>query len=370
MSLVSHPNDRAEPYSDEIDLIDILRFVFQEKKKLISFGLLGAILGFAIMALLPGQALLVSSVKVDLEKSLNQVPFDSLKTALGSATSDPRVVEAGIQIALDNDPEFKKSLSEKGLSMSDLAAQVSQEKLGHRIIEIEPGSNPNAYTLKVNLPRQISFVEQDKVAILILNGIVQAYNEDNRRQQLAQERMRATVDPSPYTLALDNFTTISGKLADIETTLIEMVPEWIVKHVQSSGFAPSATVLEAQFARVRFLIGIAETRGKMKAEQLKKLRSSFLELQDNLGAAQLELDVASEAKRELFKKNLPLIQKDPLPLFQSSAPAGKSVVKAQQSSKKQLIAAIAGGLMGVFACFFLIIVSRFFRQNWTKITAS
>ena len=370
MSLENTPNDRSDRYSDEIDLIDILRFIFQEKKKLIAFGAVGAMLGFVLMTILPGKSQIVSSVKVDVEKSLNQVPFESLKTALDNAATDPSVVEAGIQNALNNNSEFKKTFSEKGISAQDLVVQVSGEKAGNRIIEIENGNNLSTFLLKVNLPRELSYVEPDKVAILILNGIVQAYNLESRRQQSAQDSLRSTMAPTAYTLALDNFTTISGKLADLETTLMDLVPESTVRHVQSSGFAPGASVLEAQFARVRFLMGVAESKGRLRIEQRKKLQATFLELQDSLGAAQLELDVAAEAKKELLKKNLPLIQKDPLPFFKPTLSSGRSLIKLKQSYKKQFIAAFAGSLVGIFVCFFVIILSRFFKENWMKITGS
>jgi len=362
------PEALSEQYPDEIDLVDVFRFFYKEKKILLLGALLGGLIGFIAVKMMPVNYTAKFAVKVENQRSPNLGALEAINAALLQATSSPDTIATALNEAGKSLPEFARALETQGLSIDNLAKKLAAAKPGDRMVKLEAGISPTSFLLSVTLPNKLEGVDLPRLGVTLLNNIAKDLNAD----ALADQAGDATTDDIPaesesvYFKELEAYTELTGKLAALEARLLSQTTDLVLRHIESQGFAGTANPQEAQFARIRFLLGLKADHKKSSDDDAKTLQKEFVSLQQQVLLAQQKIELANEAN----KKNGQSTVKLSFPSFVSTARASGDPTQLVPQSKKSMLGLVAGIFLGGMLSFMGILAARFFKDNWQRITAN
>ncbi len=366
----SRPEFANESYPDEIDLVDVFRFFYKEKWLLLGGALLGGLIGFIIVKAKPGQYETKFTVKQEYTASSVAIPLERLNATLQVVTGSPDMIAEALQKVAQEFPEFEKALSEKNMKISEFAQTLAAAKPQDRIVKLEAGASPKYSVLSLSLPFKVLGEQAPAMGVSILNHLAMVSNQEKLEEQNLESPKSPGDSPSEHSLAMVRFTEASGKLGALEAKLLSEVSPLLQNYVSSAGFAGSTSPLEAQFARIRFLLGIKADKNKGDANAITAIQNEFLELREKVSSAQVTLDLANEAERELIKKNLQVTPNDTLPQFVSTAKSPSDLIQLEKQSKKVNLGLLAGIFLGGMLSFMGILTKRFLGDNWQRIIAA
>lgn len=356
----------SEQYPDEIDLVDVFRFFYKEKRILVLGALLGGLIGFIVVKMMPVNYTAKFAVKVENQRSPNLGTLEAINAALLQATSSPDTIATALNEAGNSLPEFARALKSQGLNNENLSKKLAAAKPGDRIVKLEAGISPTSFLLTVTLPNKLEGVDLPRLGVVLLNSIAKDLNAD----ALADQAGNASFHDSPaesesvYFKELEAYTELTGKLAALEARLLSQTTDLVLRHIESHGFAGTANPQEAQFARIRFLLGLkADT--KKPSEDPKTLQKEFVNLQQQVLLAQQKIELANEAN----KKNGQSTVKLSFPSFIFTPRASGDLTQLVPQSKKSMLGLVAGIFLGGMLSFMGILAARFFKENWQRITA-
>ena len=371
----------AEQYPDEIDLVDVFRFFYKEKRTLLLGALLGGLIGYAAIKIMPVTYSAKMAVKVENQKSPNLSTLEALNTALLEATSSSEAISLALSEAARNLPDFARAMESQGLSVEDLSKKLAAAKPQDQMVKLEAGLSPASFMLTLALPFKIEGVDLSLVGSSLLNSFAKQINADALEDQTGtvkgqtgtlkgqgshepNEKSPAQTD-TPYFRELVTYTEITGKLAALEARLLSQSSDLVLKHLESPGFASMANPQEAQFARIRFLLGLKAEAKKSGDGESKTLQREFVSLQEQALVTQQKIDAVVEAS----KKNGQVTVKSFFPNFVSAAKIPGEPSKLEAQSKKSSLGLIAGIFLGGMLSFMGLLATRFFKDNWQRITA-
>ncbi len=364
----------SEQYPDEIDLVDVFRFFYKEKRILVLGALLGGLIGYAAIKIMPVTYSAKMAVKVENQRSPNLSTLEALNTSLLQATSSSEAVSSALSDAARNLPDFARAIDSQGLSLEDLSKKLAAAKPQDRIIKLEAGLTPTNFMLSLTLPFKIEGVDLSLLGTSLLNSFAKQLNVDaladqsdnleNQGKNQPTEKSQSNLE-TPYFRELENYTEVTGKLAALEARLLSQASELVKRHIESQGFSGSANPQEAQFARIRFLLGLKAESQKSGEVESKSLQREFVSLQEQALVTQQKIDSVIEAS----KKNSQTTVKSLFPNFVSAAKVSGEPSKLEPQSKKSSLGLIAGIFLGGMLSFMGLLATRFFKDNWQRITA-
>jgi len=363
------PELGSNSYPDEIDLVDVFRFLFKEKWFLLGGALLGGLIGFAIVKAKPGQFETKFTVKQENTASSAAIPPEKLNATLQMITGSPELMAKALLKVSQEFPEFEKSLSERNLKAEDFAKILAAEKPQDRIVKLEAGASPKYQVVSLSLPFKILGEQAPAIGISILNHLSMVSNEERLEEQNQQDARKIGTSISEHSIAMARFTEASSKLGALEAKLLSEVSPSLQNYISSAGFAGSGLPLETQFARIQFLLGVKADRNKGDRKAMVASQNDFLELQERAFSARIALDLANDSQRELKKKNLQVAPNDLLPLFGSTAKSPADLIQLESQSKKVNLGLLAGIFIGGMLAFMGILTKRFLGDNWQRIIA-
>jgi uncharacterized protein involved in exopolysaccharide biosynthesis len=359
----------GETYPDEIDLVDVFRFLYKEKWKLVGGAVLGGVIGFGIVKAGPNSYETKFSVKQEGPLTSSAIPLERINATLQVVTGSSEMISDALVKVSKDYPEFEKAISDRGWKIDQLAQQLAAAKPQDRLVKLEAGPTPKSFVLSLSFPTKVFGEQAPLVGLSILNQLAIASNQQKLEEQTQEPSSNSENGASEHFLAIQKFTETTVKLGALEARLLAEAPSMIQNYISSDGFAGSGSPLEAQFARIRFLLGIKADRSKDDSKTVESLQNEFVGLEEKALSASISLDIANESQKELIKKNLQATPNDTLPTFATKVKSPAEFIKFEAQAKKLNLGLLAGIFLGGMLSFMGILAKRFLGENWKRIVS-
>ena len=173
---------RSESFErdDEIDLVEVLGFLYQLRFVILAGALAGLLLGIGYAQFFVKRTF-QSKVSVTLDVSALPAITDSKKVveAYQGALGSPELAAVAFRKILANAPEFAKNLSKRGVSLNDLVSlQTLGDKPADAPLRLMPSTSVQDFVLQAN------FSEEGlgrKAGEFLLDAVNEAAREYNSR---------------------------------------------------------------------------------------------------------------------------------------------------------------------------------------------